>query len=83
MSTNNPIESSNYANNRPLDRKYIHIKVGLLRTARPTPNLCNIIRDAVEKCDHRIGGVEVTIKRGEEQVIPDHFEVTLKRRSDA
>ena len=47
----------------PLARKYIHVKVGLLRTARPTPNLCNVIRDAVEKCDDRIGGVEVTIKR--------------------
>jgi len=46
----------------PKPRKYIHIKVGLLRAARPTPNLCNVIRDAVEKCDHRVGGVEVVVK---------------------
>ena len=72
MSTNHP----------PLERKYIHVKVGLLCTARPAENLCTTIRDAVEKCDDRIGGVEVTIKRGEGQVIPDDFEVTLKRRSD-
>ena len=52
---------------KPLERKptmkQIRVKVGILRACRPTPALLETIREAIENCDHRVGGVDVKVVR--------------------
>jgi hypothetical protein len=46
---------------KPPIRKQIHVKVGLMQTVKHTDALCINIRNAIERCDERIGGVELTV----------------------
>ena len=46
---------------KPPVRKQIHIKVGLMHTVKHVDSIILNIRNAIERCDERVGGVEVTV----------------------